>query len=78
MALNPLLFLAFFQKRNKWFSVSFIEPAEHLVILQTQYLDRYQQCLKAGNEDISENNNRPADAAAACCSAEHQDNLHHG
>ena len=52
MALNPLLFLAFFQKRNKRFSVSFIEPAEHLVIFQTQYLDRYQQCLKAGNEDI--------------------------
>ena len=40
-------------------SASFIEPAEHLIVFQTEYLNSDDQTFHTADEQVSEDHNDP-------------------
>ena len=54
---------------------SFVEPAEHLIVFQTQYLNSHNQAFQTAHHDISDH--KPDDIGASVrSSGEHKDHFH--
>ena len=75
--LHIFLVAFLFHKRKELPSVSCIEAAEDLIILQTEYLDTYDQSLHSADKEIAQDNNDPVRGSALCGSGKHHYNLHH-
>lgn len=68
--LNSYHLFLFLVERFKFPAASFIEPAEQLVVLETEYLDPDDQALHAAHEQVSENNDRYG-RCSGFCACEH-------
>ena len=72
-----LFFSLLFGIRIKRVAASFIEPAEHLIVFQTEYLDADDQTLESAYEQVSGDDADPV-RVSAFCTCKLQDHFHDG
>src|SRR5699024_9782132 len=72
------LVFCFFDKRFKLSSVSFIEPAEQLIVFQTQNLNSHDQTFQSADEKVAKHDDNPVGISAGLYACQCQHHLHHG